>query len=103
MFRQQNKVIPGMSLTNRLVSTNLGMVLDIPLGVLLPNDRVIILFTEESRNITCPCFDGLKILVTEDTGQVSMDGQNGSTGKVVTEDSKRRDRLWIPSVSMNHN
>jgi len=75
------------------------MVLDIPLGIFPPNNWVIVFCSEESRNITCPCFNGLKVLVTEDTGQVSMDGKNCGGSKVVTEDSKRCDCLQIPSES----
>ena len=86
-------MILAKNLTHRLISTNFGMILDIPLNIFSPNDWVIIVRFEELRHIARPCFNSLESLVTEDAGQVSMDGGNSGGGKVVVEDPECRDHL----------
>jgi len=87
----------GTNLTYRLISTNFGVVLNVTLNILPPDDRVIIIRFEELCNVFGPCLNGLKPFLAEGTGQVSLDGNDGGGGKVVTENPERRDGLVIMS------
>ena len=62
------------------------MVLDISLNILPPNDRVIIVQFEESRNISGPRFNSFESLAAEDVGHLSMNGSDGGSSEVIMED-----------------
>ena len=74
--------------TDRLISADFRVVLDISLNIFSPNDWVVIIRFEELCNVTCPRFDSVKSLAAEDVGHVAMDGNNGSSSKVIAEDSE---------------
>ena len=73
------------------------MVLNVAFDILTPDDRVIVIRFEELRNVFGPRLDGLKPILAEDTGQVSLDSNDSGGGKVVTKNPKRRDSLPIMS------
>ena len=77
-----------MNLSYRLVPTNFSMVLNVAFDVLSPNDRVIIIRFKEFRNKFGPRFYGVKPFLAKNTGQVPLDGNNGSGGEVVTENTE---------------
>jgi hypothetical protein len=74
--------------TYRLVSANFGMILDVALDILSPNDRMIIFRLEKFSNVFGPRFKSVNSFLAEYTGQVLLDGSNGGRGKVVTKDSE---------------
>lgn len=87
-----------ISLTHRYIPTNFGVILDIPLNIFTPNERMIVIGFEELRNVAHPCFDVLKSLGLKDMGHVSMHSGNGGGGEVIVEDTESRDRLVIKST-----
>jgi hypothetical protein len=74
--------------TYRLVSANFGMILDVTLDILSPNDRMIVLRLEKFSDVFGPRFKSVKSFLAEYTGQVLLDGSNGGRGEVVTKDSE---------------
>jgi len=73
------------------------VVLDIPLNIFPPNDQVIFVRFEELCDVIRPCLNATESLALENTGQVSMHGSNGSSSKLVMEDTECCDRLPIKS------
>ena len=74
--------------TDRLISSNFGVILDISLDIFSPNDWVVVIRFEELCDISCPRLNSVKSLAAEDTRHVPMDGSDGSDSKVIAEDSK---------------
>ena len=69
----------------RLISTNLRVILHIALGVLPPDDRMIIRRFEEFHDMPGPSFKSIELLLLEHIGQVSLDGGDSNRSEMVTK------------------
>ena len=77
---------PQTNLTYCLVSTNFGVILDIAFDILAPDGWVVIVWSKELGNILRSRTNSLEPFLPEDTGQVLLNGSNGGSGNMVTED-----------------
>ena len=73
---------------HRLISTDFGVIRDVALDILTPDDWMVLGRFEQLLDICGSCIDSVKPLLLEYTGKVSLNGCNSSRGKVVAEDPK---------------
>ena len=64
------------------------MVLDVSLGILTPDDWVVAFRFEKLCNMPGPCFDRVEPFLAEHAYYMSLNGNDGGGGKVVSENAE---------------
>ena len=85
-------------ITYRFVSADFGVVWNVALNILAPDDWVVFVRFEKLRNVFSSRINIIKSLLAKYTGEMSLNGCDCSGSNVVAKDPKRRDGLVTASV-----
>lgn len=72
----------------RFVSTDFGVVRNVALNILAPDDWVVFVRFEELRNVRGSRINIIEFLLAKYTGEMSLDSHDGSRSDVVAKDPK---------------